>query len=278
MNDWGIGPLVDPDEAPEYRIRLGSSWIALIGNRFSRFYPFVSLACLLVAILYSWKLLRGRPLPENQRRRQRRQFTSSPQPTATQPSLSISSSRDACSSSGDSGAQDVVDEFSNSAKPTLGQLVRRRLSGGRKVTCQLLGVILEETNPEELQEHATVKPSVLGVISEITKLCDLYLMERVLDDQSEEKILSALSDAGVFASCGLVREKVLFCGTENGRASFVRQLEPDWHIDMNPDVIHQLARFIKYQLHISPEKHQREAANIFSSPSLELFFGASERI
>ncbi|KAI8558311.1 hypothetical protein RHMOL_Rhmol04G0081300 [Rhododendron molle] len=35
--------------------------------------------------------------------------------------------------------------------------------------------------------------------------------------------------------------QVLFCSTENGRTSFVRQLEPDWHIDMNPDIIFQLA-------------------------------------
>nr|GMD86845.1 peroxisome biogenesis protein 22-like [Ipomoea batatas] len=50
---------------------------------------------------------------------------------------------------------------------------------------RLLGVILEETSPEELQKQATVKPSVLKVLLEITKCCDLYLMERVLDDESE---------------------------------------------------------------------------------------------
>ncbi|KAJ0863714.1 hypothetical protein HanPSC8_Chr12g0533271 [Helianthus annuus] len=36
-------------------------------------------------------------------------------------------------------------------KLTLGQIVRQRLSDGRKVTCRLLGVILEENIPEELQ-------------------------------------------------------------------------------------------------------------------------------
>ena len=35
--------------------------------------------------------------------------------------------------------------------------------------------------------------------------------------------------------------QVLFCSTENGRSSFVRQLEPDWHIDSNPEIIFQLA-------------------------------------
>jgi hypothetical protein len=103
--------------------------------------------------------------------------------------------------------------------------------------------------------------------------------------------------------------QVLFCSTENGRTSFVRQLEPDWHIDTNPEIIFQLSvyscylscyffkllysdvyahfhgchlnylfiywlqRFIKYQLHISPTRSERAASNVFNSPSLEQFFG-----
>lgn len=81
-----------------------------------------------------------------------------------------------------------------------------------QMTCQLLGVILEEKSPEELQvyswlylnlfflknlvwvnwiytlflqKHATVRPSVVEILLEITKYCDLYLMETVLDDESE---------------------------------------------------------------------------------------------
>ncbi|PKU70110.1 Peroxisome biogenesis protein 22 [Dendrobium catenatum] len=98
-------------------------------------------------------------------------------------------------------------------------------------------------------------------------------MERVLDDESGERVLLALKDAGLFTSGGLNSEKVLFCSTENGRISFVRQLEPDWHIDTNPDIIHQLARFIKYQLHISPTRIERAAPNVFSATCLEHFFG-----
>jgi hypothetical protein len=41
-------------------------------------------------------------------------------------------------------------------------------------------------------------------------------------------------------SCEM-RIQVLFCSTENGRTSFVRQLEPDWHIDSNPEIVTQLA-------------------------------------
>nr|CAB3485839.1 unnamed protein product [Digitaria exilis] len=124
---------------------------------------------------------------------------------------------------------------------TLEQLVRHKLSEGRRVTCRLLGVILEETTPEELQNHVTVRPSAVEVLLEIAKFCDVYLMEHVLDDGSEEKVLSSLSEAGLFASGVLIKDKVLFCSTENGRTSFVRQLEPDWHIDTSPEIVHQLA-------------------------------------
>jgi hypothetical protein len=74
-------------------------------------------------------------------------------------------------------------------------------------------VILEETTPEEiqvgcnnaalllketshcsiqlkdlcvfLQNHVSVRTSVVEVLLGIAKFCDVYLMERVLDDESE---------------------------------------------------------------------------------------------
>ncbi|XP_026657458.1 peroxisome biogenesis protein 22-like isoform X3 [Phoenix dactylifera] len=209
-----------------------------------RLRSITTLAALAIAFVFGWKLLRA---PTDQRRRQRRHPGSHGLPNAGTPMPSS----ELCSSSGHSRVQDVVDEFFQPVKLTLEQVVRHKLSEGRRVTCQLLGVILEETAPEELQKHATVRSSVLEVLLEITKFCDVYLMERILDDESG----------------------VLFCSTENGRISFVRQLEPDWHIDSNPEIIHQLARFIKYQLHVTPNRPERTASNVFSSESLEQFFG-----
>ena len=72
-------------------------------------------------------------------------------------------------------------------------------------------MILEGSSPKELQaKQATVRSSVPEVLLEITKFCDLYLMERVLDDESERKVFLALEDAGVFTSGDLVQGKVLF--------------------------------------------------------------------
>ncbi|CAK9142723.1 unnamed protein product [Ilex paraguariensis] len=231
-----------------------------------------ALAGLAVAIVFTWRLLRS-PSGPQRRRPKRPAVAPSSSGMSTLPNTNVVASR-VCSSSEDSRAENVIDEFFLPVKPTLGQIVRQRLSEGRKVTCRLVGVILEESTPEELQKQATVRSSVLEVLLEITKFCDLYLLERVLDDESEKKVLLALEDAGVFTSSGLVKDKVLFCSTENGRTSFVRQLEPDWHIDTNPEIVTQLARFIKYQLHISPVKPERTASNVFSSPSLEQFFGS----
>ncbi|XP_015881096.3 peroxisome biogenesis protein 22 [Ziziphus jujuba] len=231
-----------------------------------------AVAGLAVAIIFTWRLLRSPGEP--QRRQPKRQAPTSGSSAITSHSNAALVPPGVSSSSEDTRAQNVVDQFFQPVKPTLGQIVRQKLSEGRKVTCRLLGVILEESSPEELQKQATVRSSVLEVLLEITKFCDLYLMERILDDESETKVLLALEDAGVFTSGGLVKDKVLFSSTENGRISFVRQLEPDWHIDTNPEIVSQLARFIKYQLHISPTRTERSAANVFSSPSLEQFFGS----
>ncbi|KAK1685590.1 hypothetical protein QYE76_046438 [Lolium multiflorum] len=232
-----------------------------------------TLAAIAITLVFAWKLLRA---PQEQPRRPRRRVAPSPSNTSSRSRQGALTGTDACSSA-DSRAHEAINQLFQPVNLTLEQLVRHKLSEGRRVTCRLLGVILEETTPEELQNHVTVRPSVLEVLLEIAKFCDVYLMERILDDESGEKVLSALSEAGLFTSGGLVRDKVLFCSTENGRTSFVRQLEPDWHIDSSSEIVHQLSRFIKYQLHISPQQTERAAANIFSSTSLEQFFGGLDQ-
>ncbi|KAF5755857.1 putative peroxisome biogenesis protein [Helianthus annuus] len=234
--------------------------------------PVWAIAGLAVAIIFTWRLFRTPVVPQ---RRQPKRQPHAPSSSGVNSSQSDSNlfPSGVTSPSEDSRAQTVIDEFFQPVKPTLGQIVRQRLSDGRKVTCRLLGVILEENTPEELQKkQATVRSSVLDVLLEITKFCDLYLMETVLDDESEKNVIMALENAGIFTSGGLVKDKVLFCSTEIGRTSFVRQLEPDWHVDSSREIITQLSRFIKYQLYISTTKNERIASNVFSSSSLEQFF------
>ncbi|CAM0902436.1 unnamed protein product [Alopecurus aequalis] len=169
-------------------------------------------------------------------------------------------------------ATGAVEPVNDSGNLTTRQIVARRLSGCRRVTCQLIGVVFEEKSPEELQKQATVRPSVVELLLEISKYCDFYLMETVLDDKSEDNALTALESAGLFRTGGLIKEKVLFCSSEVGRTSFVRQLESDFHIDTSLEIISQLSRFIRCQLFVSTVEGGQLSANVFNSPSLEHFF------
>ncbi|XP_022845536.1 peroxisome biogenesis protein 22-like isoform X1 [Olea europaea var. sylvestris] len=213
-----------------------------------------AIAGLAFAVVFTWRLLRT---PSGSERRQPKWQASTTGSSGSSnhanATLNVTSSG-ISNSSEYSRTQNVIDEFFQPVKPTLGQIVRQKLSEGRKVTCRLLGIILVESSPEELQKQATVRSSVVEVLLEITKFCDLYLMERVLDDESEKKVLIALEDAGVFTSGGLVKDKVLFCSTEIGRTSFVRQLEPDWHVDTNPEIVTQLADMPLYLNQWDPVK------------------------
>uniref|UniRef100_A0ACD5Y3W5 Uncharacterized protein n=1 Tax=Avena sativa TaxID=4498 RepID=A0ACD5Y3W5_AVESA len=170
------------------------------------------------------------------------------------------------------GSAPAADPAGDSGKLTTREIVARQLSGCRRVTCQLIGVVFEEKSPKELQKQATVRPSVVELLLEISKYCDFYLMETVLDDKSEENALTALESAGLFRTGGLIKEKVLFCSSEVGRTSFVRQLESDFHIDTSLDIISQLSRFIRCQLFVSAVEGGQLSINVFNSPSLEQFF------
>ncbi|CAL9074047.1 unnamed protein product [Musa textilis] len=221
-----------------------------------------------IAVVFAWKFLRpSRGRRTSDRRKPRDSPSTSREATGADPSRSegfvpVSPSK----------VSDAIEAVASPVELTLGQIVRKRLGGCRKMTCQLLGVILEEKTPEELQKHATLRLSVLEVLEEISKYCDLYLMETVLDDESEERVLSALENGGVFQKGSLIKDKVLFCSTEVGRTSFVRQLEADWHIDSNLEIISQLSRFIRFQLYISEMESGQIAPNVFTSTCLEQFF------
>ncbi|GLJ21394.1 hypothetical protein SUGI_0393890 [Cryptomeria japonica] len=236
-----------------------------------------AIAGLAIAFVFTWRYLKA-PVGRPRRLEKPRNSSSATTSDNSQSAGESNSSSGAClpcSSLNEYGVSSQ--EFTTPLPLSLAQVVRQQLNGGRKVTCQLLGVILEESTPEDLQKHAVVRPSVVDVLLEIAKSCDLYLIARVLDDQSEEKVISALDAVGVFTIGGLNRNKVLFCSTEAGRSSFVRQLEPDWHIDTNSEIISQLARFIRYQLHISTFGVGYIASNVFGSDSLEHYFGCLEK-
>ncbi|KAH7576775.1 hypothetical protein JRO89_XS01G0145900 [Xanthoceras sorbifolium] len=134
-----------------------------------------AIAGLALAIVFTWRLVRSPGGPQRRQPKRQAPTTSTSVPSTESNATLIPSG--VSSPPEDLRAQNVVDEFF------------------QPVTCRLLGVVLEESSPEEIQAHqATVRSSVLEVLLEITKFCDLYLMERVLDDEKK--------DPSSFGKCG----------------------------------------------------------------------------
>ncbi|EFJ10107.1 hypothetical protein SELMODRAFT_184106 [Selaginella moellendorffii] len=220
-----------------------------------------------IALVCTWRYMRS----SNPVRR--------PKPTAkveapsSSSSDSTSGSSTAIESRGSQARQrGVAIQEAPLSKLTLAQSVKRQLKGGRKVTCQLLGVVLQENSTADLENHAVVRPAAADVLLELAQCCDLYLMSRVNDDASEEAILAALDQIGLFSKANFNRNKVLFCSSEAGRCSFVRQLEPDWHIDTSVDIVNQLARYIHHELLISPAPLGSMPSNVLETNTLESYF------
>ncbi|CAI5992331.1 unnamed protein product, partial [Closterium sp. NIES-64] len=129
------------------------------------------------------------------------------------------------------------------------------------------------------QSGASLRSGAAEIVREVARQADVYLMAQVHSDESEATILSALEEASLFSlpdgSPGPInRDKVLFCEKDVGVASFVRQLEPDWHFEAFDTTVEQLRRFVKYILHITPAATGAVAANVVSVPSLEAYFGS----
>eukprot|EP00897_Mesotaenium_endlicherianum_P001742 jgi/Mesen1/1596/ME000134S00709 len=221
-----------------------------------------------LTLICTWRYLRGR---QRARRQLDKRNASLAGPSGVDAVVSSSGASTSITKATHRGSS--ISSIASPPQITSAEMVRRQLNGGRRMTCQLLGVVLEETSPEQLQTGATLKPRVLEVLTELGRACDLYLVAQVLDDASETAALSALDGAGLFAVGALNRNKVLFCGTAIGITSFVRQLEPCWHVDSSADTIDQLKKYVKYELHISQPGAQVTAPNVVSTTSLELYFG-----
>uniref|UniRef100_A0A2P2MQC7 Uncharacterized protein n=2 Tax=Rhizophora mucronata TaxID=61149 RepID=A0A2P2MQC7_RHIMU len=84
-----------------------------------------------VAIVFTWRLLRSPGGP--QRRQPKCQGPTTSSSVATTQSNAPAMLSGICSSSEDLRAQNVVDDSFHPVKPNLGQMVRQKLSEGRKV-------------------------------------------------------------------------------------------------------------------------------------------------
>lgn len=95
------------------------------------------------------------------------------------------------------------------------------------------GVVVAQAAAEELSEEATLVPGAVEALKRCAENAELYLLTQVDDDVGEVVVRGALEHAGLVGQGkGQVPpHRLLFCGTLDGKASLVRQLEPDLHID-----------------------------------------------
>jgi hypothetical protein len=145
---------------------------------------------------------------------------------------------------------------------------------------ELLPKELETNNSNDaiagrrLENAIGVRKSAVPYLKRLAKMCDLYVITRVANDEAERAVTSALRDAGIF-NAGLDERKSLFCETEGGRISMVRQLEPHLHIDSDPHIVAGLQRFIKFVALVLPRASTLDwpaGANVLKFDSLEAFW------
>lgn len=240
-----------------------------------------AVAAFAISVFFAWRFSRLRPgAPRRVRRKE-------DQPSATRaPASAASAAAAAAAGREGSGPGASTGGISSSSAPgassrahssPLAAAVRQHLGGAQRVTCHVLGVLIQQQTPEDLQaEGAVLIPGAAEVLMEVARQADVYLMARVEDDSSEVAIMSALEAGGVTVPGSPFNStKLLFCSTDTGIMSFVRQLEPDLHVDSSLAVVDQLKRFVKRELYVQRSARQAgiTAANVITTSSLEDYFG-----
>jgi len=129
-------------------------------------------------------------------------------------------------------------------------------------------------------------PEAAAALQRIGAACEVYLVTQlpVDSDELEAATLDTLRSAGVFGTPGCDSRKALFCSTEDGRGSIVRQLGPSTHLDTSPKVLQYLAPHLPQVVYIdeacrplevpkgslSVVKSLSEYASLYPEPRVEL--------
>jgi hypothetical protein len=170
--------------------------------------------------------------------------------------------------------------------------------GIRTITISAPGVLLEETNPKSFSEGATVLPSSsaallaallegggLGSIGSsnnnksflnfrsLLANANVYILCQVSDDIGEAAVRAALEFSGLMGpNPGQIpSQRFLFCETEVGKMSLVRQIEPEVHIDGECSTVEQLKRFIPRLIEVRNKNNSVQGEKTSSAIVVENF-------
>mmetsp|Transcript_8294 Transcript_8294/g.19896 ORF Transcript_8294/g.19896 Transcript_8294/m.19896 type:complete len:256 (+) Transcript_8294:265-1032(+) len=159
--------------------------------------------------------------------------------------------------------------------------VSSRIPAASCVTISCPGVLLKQCTAAELQEGAELATGAAEVLTELSQRAQVYLLAEVEDDVGEATVRGAMEAAGLLGTGpGRVPpQRMLFCGTHEGKVSVVRQLEPDLHMDNSGSTVESLKRFIPRLLHVGPGPEasgRGAAANVEVATSLREYFAVPD--
>ncbi|KAG2492432.1 hypothetical protein HYH03_009375 [Edaphochlamys debaryana] len=231
----------------------------------------------LALLVYGYLQWRGDARAEEQRRQRQQAQAGQRQAggsAGAQPQAA-SASGAAPATAGSAQSQPRPEAPCGTSATPVGRAVGAQLSGVKRVTLSLPGVLLNESSPAQLQEAATVRPEALEVVSELARATDLYLLAHVEDDIGEAVVTGALEAAGLLGSGpGKVKpHHVLCCSTLDGKVPIVRQLEPDLHVDGHPVSVEELRRFLPRLLLVREASGASGSGNVGVASSLPAYFG-----
>jgi hypothetical protein len=164
----------------------------------------------------------------------------------------------------------------------LGAAVRAQLPGVRRITLSAPGVLLQQWECSDLRDAAEARPGAVAILQELARAAEVFLVAHVPDDVGAALVAGALEAAGALGTGPgqVAPQRLLLCGTLDGKVSIVRQLEPELHIDASPRTVGDLSRFVPQLLLISDAGGSggsgapavAAAANVECAASLATFF------
>ncbi|RKO86557.1 hypothetical protein BDK51DRAFT_39883 [Blyttiomyces helicus] len=113
------------------------------------------------------------------------------------------------------------------------------------LTLSLKNIALWNPSPDPLHPNHAFLESVVPFLHSLVSSprWQVHLLMVVTCDEEEVQIRELLSASGLYTA-GLDPRRVLFCGSEEGKACIVRALEPAWHVDGDDDCVRKLAAFV----------------------------------
>lgn len=146
------------------------------------------------------------------------------------------------------GVRPASETAGSGAQAKLPQQQPGALAGAKHISISAPGVLLQQTSLAELEDVASLRPDAAGLLRGVcggaSSCCVLACVE---SDVGRAAVTGAFEAAGLL---GLGRHqlpphRLLFCSTEDGKASMVRQLSPDVHVDASQKTVLALQRFIR---------------------------------